>query len=200
MLKIGLTGNIGSGKTTIARIFETLGIPVFFADEEGKKLLETSEVKQKIKFLFGEGIFDSGNINRQKLAKLVFDDKEKLEQLNAVIHPAVRKSFDEAAGKQSKQPYIIYEAAIMIESGAYKNLDRIILVTASEQIRLKRVIARDLTNREAVIKRMKNQWPEEKKKTYAHFIINNNQDQQLIPQVLIIHSQLLELVENSDNV
>lgn len=191
MLKVGLTGNIGSGKSTVARIFETLLVPVFYADEEGRKVLATDEVKQKIRALFGAGVFDQNTVSRQKLADIVFQDKEQLDRLNAIIHPAVGKSFLKFTAQNSQSPYIIYEAAIMIESGSYKKLDKIILVSADRELRISRVVARDGVPREAVLLRMQNQWPEEDKLPLAQFVINNSENRLIIPQVLSIHRQLL---------
>jgi len=193
MLKVGLTGNIGSGKSTVARIFEILEVPVFYADVHGKMMFQKPEIQQKIKVLFGAEVFDDGSINRQKLAKIVFSESEKLKQLNAIIHPAVSSAFETSAKAFSNHPYIIYEAAIMMESGSYKNMDKIIVVTADKDLRLSRVTQRDGTTSEDVLKRMENQWPEEKKLQFADYVINNNQNQMLIPQVLNIHRQLIEL-------
>jgi dephospho-CoA kinase len=191
MIRIGLTGNIGSGKSTVARIFETFDVPVFYADAEGRRVLEADAVKLQIQTLFGNGVFTDGTINRQKLAEIVFRDKEQLDRLNAIIHPAVRNSFEKFTAQNSGSPYIIYEAAIMIESGSYKNFDKIIFVSADRELRISRVIARDKVTREAVLLRMQNQWPEKKKLPVAQFVINNNDNRLLIPQVLNIHRHLV---------
>jgi dephospho-CoA kinase len=191
MIRIGLTGNIGSGKSTVARIFETFDVPVFYADAEGRRVLEADAVKLQIQTLFGNGVFTDGTINRQKLAEIVFRDKEQLDRLNAIIHPAVRNSFEKFTAQNSGSPYIIYEAAIMIESGSYKNFDKIIFVSADRELRISRVIARDKVTRETVLLRMQNQWPEKKKLPVAQFVINNNDNRLLIPQVLNIHRHLV---------
>jgi len=186
MLKIGLTGNIGSGKSLVAKIFETLHIPVFYADVEAKKNLNSPETIAKIKALFGTEIIHRNTIDRTALAQIVFSDISLLNQLNAIIHPAVRQKFDHWAACQSNTPAVIYEAAILHESGHYNNMDKIILVTANENIRIKRVMQRDGVSREMVRQRMANQWPENEKTALSDFVINNNETTLLIPQVIKI--------------
>jgi len=189
--KTGLTGNIGSGKSLVARIFETLRVPVFYADEEGKKLLGHPEIIAQIKQLFGKKVTDGEKIDRKALAQIVFSDKSKLENLNQIIHPAVRKRFSQWADNHHPDaPYVIYEAAILHESGHHKKMDSIIIVTAREKLRIDRVMKRDSVSEQDVRKRMANQWPEEKKIQHADFVIDNNEKRLLIPQVLEIHRQL----------
>jgi len=192
MLKVGLTGNIGSGKSLIAKIFETLQIPVFYADAEGKKILDSMEVIEAIKKLFGARVISGNLVNRQALAKIVFTDNSKLIELNNIIHPAVRNAFATWAGRKTDSPYVIYEAAILIESGHYLNMDKIILVTAPEEIRIKRVMERDGATKDMIIQRMANQWPEKKKIEHADFIINNDESELVIPQVIRIHEALIK--------
>ncbi|MDD2821202.1 MAG: dephospho-CoA kinase [Flavobacterium sp.] len=170
---IGLTGGIGSGKTTIANYFSTLGIPVYIADDEAKKLMESSEVKDSIKEKFGESIFDNTILNRAKLAEIVFADSGKLDQLNAIVHPAVRNHFKKWLLNHEASPFVIYEAAILFESGNYKNCDYIITVTAPLESRIQRVIDRDKTNREQVLKRINAQWNDEQRISKSNFIIDN---------------------------
>jgi dephospho-CoA kinase len=170
---IGLTGGIGSGKTTIANYFLTLGIPVYIADDEAKKLMEFSEVKDSIKEKFGESIFENTILNRAKLAEIVFADSEKLYQLNAIVHPAVRNHFEKWLLNHKDSPCVIYEAAILFESGNYKNCDYIITVTAPLESRIQRVIERDKTNREQVLKRINAQWNDEQRISKSNFIIDN---------------------------
>jgi dephospho-CoA kinase len=170
---IGLTGGIGSGKTTIANYFSTLGIPVYIADDEAKKLMESSEVKDSIKEKFGESIFDNTILNRAKLAEIVFADSGKLDQLNAIVHPAVRNHFKKWLLNHEASPFVIYEAAILFESGNYKNCDYIITVTAPLESRIQRVIERDKTNREQVLKRINAQWNDEQRISKSNFIIDN---------------------------
>lgn len=188
--KIGLTGNIGSGKSLVARIFKTLRIPVFYADAEGKKLLDQPDVISQLRQIFGEKVIVGDKVDRKVLAQIVFSDKSKLKKLNQIIHPAVREKFSEWAGNHPDALYVIYEAAILHESGHYKNMDRIIVVAADEKLRIKRVMSRDSVSEQDVRKRMSSQWPEERKTEYADFVIDNNEDQLLIPQVLAIHRQL----------
>ncbi len=190
MLKVGLTGNIGSGKTLVAGIFKTLAVPVFDADKEAKAVLQSGNTHDALRALFGEIIFENGIINRKALAEIVFADKEKLNQLNALIHPKVRERFN-AWMKQQRSPYIIYEAAILIETGFYKNLDKTILVTADAELRINRVMQRDMITRRMVQQRMARQWDEQKKIPLANFIIQNNNNNRLIPQALKIHEVLL---------
>lgn len=170
---IGLTGGIGSGKTTIANYFSTLGIPVYIADDEAKKLMESSEVKDSIKEKFGESIFDNTILNRAKLAEIVFADSGKLDQLNAIVHPAVRNHLKKWLLNHEASPFVIYEAAILFESGNYKNCDYIITVTAPLESRIQRVIDRDKTNREQVLKRINAQWNDEQRISKSNFIIDN---------------------------
>ena len=192
MLKVGLTGNIGSGKTVVAGIFSTLGVPVFYADAEARKLYERVEVKAILKGLFGDGIFgEDGNIDRKALADIVFPDPAKLYKLNQVIHPLVRESFGRWMLERKDVPYVLYEAAILFESGYYKDLDKVILVMAPEEIRIKRVMDRDHSTRDEIMARISRQWEEERKVPMADFIINNNGIEMLIPQVMEVHRRLV---------
>lgn len=188
--KVGLTGNIGSGKSLIAKIFETLQIPVFYADTEGKKIIDKVEVRDKIVAIFGKEVIYDGKIVRPKLAEIVFNDKSSLDKLNRIIHPAVRNHFETWAAIQ-QAPYVIYEAAILHESEHYKNMDKIILVKADEALRIQRVVQRDKVSEGQVRSRMQNQWPESKKEKLSQFMINNNGDELVIPQVLEIHKLLI---------
>ncbi|MBE0638614.1 MAG: dephospho-CoA kinase [Bacteroidales bacterium] len=191
MLKVGLTGNIGSGKSMVSSIFRMLSIPVFDADLESKNILTTEKVKQQIRSFFGSEIFDSGEINRKMLAAVVFKDKERLKQLTNIIHPAVRNAFEIWMAQQKDSPYLIYEAAILIETGFHKQLDQIIMVSADKELRISRVMKRDNSTRTQVIQRMANQWEEERKIPYADYMIQNNEDDLLIPQVIDIHKRII---------
>lgn len=160
---IGLTGGIGSGKTTISKMFEEIGIPVYISDKEAQKIIETNaRVKESIKSLFGELAYVDGKYNRKYIAEIVFKNKYKLQKLNDIVHPLVAKHFEEWKQLQSSL-YVIKEAAILFESGAYRNCDFIITVTAPEEERIRRVVERDGVTEEAVRERMKNQWSDEKK-------------------------------------
>ena len=190
MLAIGLTGNIGSGKSLVARIFKTLGVPVFDADMEAKTILFSRDVSRKTVDIFGTKILTDNIIDKKKLANLVFTNKLSLQKLNNIIHPAVRDKFTDWSKSHSGKPYIIYEAAILFESGHYKNLDAVITVFADPELRIERVMQRDGVLREHVMERMKNQWPDEKKNTMADFVIFNNGKELLIPQVEKVHFQI----------
>ncbi len=171
---IGLTGGIGSGKTTIANHFKAAGIPVYIADDEAKKIMQTDEIIDVIKNIFGIGIFENGILNREKLAQIVFGDAEKLKLLNAIIHPAVKKHFHNWILDHKNSPYIIYEAAILFESGSYKDCDKIITVTAPMESRIRRVIQRDNTTREQVLNRINTQWNDDQRIAKSDFVIEND--------------------------
>ncbi|MFV8327408.1 dephospho-CoA kinase [Flavobacterium sp. ZS1P14] len=170
---IGLTGGIGSGKTTIANYFQSFGIPVYIADDEAKKIMQSSEIIAAIKKVFGTAIFENGVLNREQLAAIVFNDPEKLKELNKIVHPAVRRHFDQWLLQYRAAPYVIYEAAILFESGGYKNCDLIITVTAPLASRIQRVVERDETTRELVLKRIKAQWTDEERISKSDFVIKN---------------------------
>jgi dephospho-CoA kinase len=193
MLKIGLTGGIGSGKTVVADIFRQLGVPVYEADTEARILTENNpEIKGQLKKRFGSDFFLQNNsLDRKKLAALVFSNAEKLEQLNSIIHPFVKKHFTDWLQKQEENKYIIKEAAILFESGSNKGLDKIIVVTAPEQIRIQRVVDRDHTTAEKVKSIMRNQMSEEEIIKRSDYIITNDNLTLVIPQVLKLHQLLL---------
>ena len=171
---IGLTGGIGSGKTTIANYFEEMGVPVYIADDGAKRVMQSASILEQVRYEFGENIFDGEVLNRAKLASVVFNDKGQLAKLNAIVHPAVKLDFEEWIKKHENHDYVIYEAAILFESGRYKDCDVIITVTAPQEVRIERVIKRDKTNREQVLSRMKVQWNDEKRISNSNFVINNN--------------------------
>ena len=184
MLKIGLTGGIGSGKTTVAHIFETLGIPVYYADDAAKRLMNTNEeLKSLIIQHFGNESYQQGELNRKYIASIVFNDKEKLELLNSLTHPITMQDALVWMNKQTT-PYVIKEAALLFESGAAEQLDYIIGVYASQHIRVKRVMDRDKTSIDEVMKRITRQIDEEMKMKLCDFVITNNDQQLVIPQVL----------------
>jgi dephospho-CoA kinase len=171
---IGLTGGIGSGKTTIANYFKEMGVPVYIADDEARKLMQSKFIIEEIKKTFGDSLFEDDILNRAKLAEIVFNDSRKLDQLNAIVHPAVKKDFVAWLEANKKYAYVIYEAAILFESGRYKDCDIVITVTAPEEIRIERVIKRDKTNKEQVLDRMKMQWKDEERISKSDFIILND--------------------------
>ena len=171
---IGLTGGIGSGKTTIANYFKEKGVPVYIADDEARKLMQSEFIIEEIKKTFGDFLFEDDILNRAKLAEIVFNDSRKLDQLNAIVHPAVKKDFVAWLEAKKKYAYVIYEAAILFESGRYKDCDIVITVTAPEETRIERVIKRDKTNKEQVLDRMKMQWKDEERISKSDFIILND--------------------------
>ncbi len=194
MIKIGITGGIGSGKSTASRLFELLGIPVYYSDTVAKELMDNdSTVKNKIIDVFGaDTILKNNLIDRKIIAGIVFNDKDKLQQLNAIIHPAVAKHFDNWLLKQTNAPYILKETAILFESGAYKLVDKIIVVTTPKELRIDRIMLRDRVNRQEVEQRMKNQMNGEELLKLADFIIVNDETQSMIKQVLTIHKNIIE--------
>lgn len=170
---IGLTGGIGSGKTTVARYLASQGIPVYIADEEAKKVMNTPEVLSLLAKTFGDSVLENGVINRQKLAQLVFNAPEKLEQLNNIIHPKVKQDFENWVKEHHNHPFVIKEAAILFESGSYQFCDKIITVTAPKNVRIQRVIQRDGVTKDQVLARMQNQWKEEEKIALSDYVIQN---------------------------
>lgn len=196
MLKIGLTGGIGSGKTTVAKIFELLGIPVYYADDAAKRLMnEDEDLKQKISDSFGNEAYTNGVLDRKYLAAVVFNDPAKLEQLNKLVHPATLRDARSWMLRQNS-PYSIKEAALIFESGAHEMLDHVIGVSAPAPLRIQRTMHRDNSSREAVMARMDKQLDEEMKMRLCDFIITNDEKQLLIPQVLALHEKLSELAKN----
>ena len=191
MLKVGITGGIGSGKTTVCKMFETLGIPVYYADDRAKWLMTRApEIRRAIIELFGAQAYENEQLNRAYIAGIVFKDPDKLKQLNAIVHPAVKKDGQAWQEQQKNIPYTLKEAALIFESGSFKDLDKVITVFAPEELRIQRILARDQTTEEAVKARMDQQMPEEEKIARADFVIYNDGVHSLIRQVYAIHEQL----------
>lgn len=191
MLKVGLTGGIGSGKTTVAKIFEMLGIPVFDADSNAKQLMNTNAlIKKELIAAFGKSIFNDDELNRKKLASIVFNDEQKLKLLNSIVHPETIKASEEWV-KQQQSKYVIKEAALLFESGSNKELDLVIGVIAPKEIRIERVIARDSTLKKEVELRISKQNDEEITKSLCDYLIINDDEHLVIPQVLALHEILL---------
>lgn len=192
MFKVGLTGGIGSGKSTVARVFGVLGIPVFDADEESKRLLRGDPVvKNAVIAAFGAAVYPGGELDRAALAAIVFNDPEALQRLNAIAHPAVRKRLGAWLDAQ-RSPYALVEAALLVDTGWYRSMDHLIVVTAAEPQRIKRVMARDGATEEEVRARMRHQVREEARSAVADAVIDNNGSELVIPQVLALHDALLE--------
>ena len=192
-LKIGLTGGIGSGKSTVAKIFELLDVPVYYADAASKRLYHTDkELMASLKKHFGEDIYTSEQLNRAKLAAIVFNDKEKLDLLNSLVHPPTIRDAEEWAMRQTT-PYVIKEAALLFESGSVAGLDYVIGVYAPTHLRIKRVMDRDGISREDVHNRMSRQIDESIKMRLCDFVVSNNEQELVIPQVLALHEQFLKL-------
>jgi len=192
MYKIGITGGIGAGKSTVARIFEVMEIPVYYADQRAKVLMkENSELRKKILSLLGEDSYlQSGELNRKWIASRIFSDSWLLNKLNGIVHPAVEDDYFNWHAQQLA-PYTMKEAALLFDAGSYLKIDATIVVTASEEIRLNRVIGRDNSNVASVRARMNEQWPEQRRVQLADFIIDNNGGLGLVPQVLAIHQDIL---------
>lgn len=191
MTIVGLTGGIGSGKSTVAKFFEDLGIPVYVADVEAKRLMNSSKViRRKLIGLFGEETYENGSLNRPYIASKIFNDKQLLEQMNAIVHPKVASDFKKWAKRQTSD-YIIKEAAIIFEIGAEAQYDAIITVIAPEHERIQRVIKRDSTTAQKVKSIIKNQMPDEEKADRSDFVIINDTLQHARTQVLEIHKKLL---------
>lgn len=198
-LRVGITGGIGSGKTTVCRIFEALGVPVYDADYWAKWLIvHDPEVRTAIVGLFGaEAYLPDGAYNRPFVAAIVFENPEKLAALNAAVHPAVERHSRAWHEQQARAgyPYTLKEAALMVESGSHRFLDALIVVTAPEEIRIRRVMERDGISEETVRARLRNQMPEAEKEALADFLIVNDGKHLLIPQVWVVHRSLLMLQE-----
>lgn len=195
MLRVGITGGIGTGKSTVCNIFKCLRIPTFDADREAKKLYDTNkQVKEKVLERFGNSLYQQGVFQPKQLAAIVFQDTNALRDLNDIIHPVVIQESDRWFDAQTS-PYAVKEAALLIESGGHTHLDKIILVQAPLEERVQRIILRDNTDAAAVKKRIDKQMPEAEKVAFADFIIHNGQDDFLIEQVKAIHQKILSLCE-----
>lgn len=192
-LKVGITGGIGSGKSTVCRIFQLLGIPVFEADLAAKQLMVSNpEIKSGLIDLFGPDIYTQNvTLDRKKLAGIIFNDEIQLQKVNELVHPVVRAEFNRWAQMQDA-PYVVHEAAILFESGFYKMMDFTILISAPESMRIARVSKRDKSSAAQVKERMDKQWSDEQKIELATFVINNDNRELIIPQIIKIDKQLKE--------
>lgn len=190
---IGLTGGIGSGKSTIARFFSDLGVRVYYADDAAKEVMQSPQMLADLEAAFGSGVVRDGTLDRKALAAIVFSDKDKLEMLNAMVHPLVKIHFDEWLSRHKSEPFIIREAAILFESGSYKICKKIITVTAPFETRIQRVMSRDGVTREHVISRMQNQWTDEQKVALSDFVLVNNDLEMARNEVVKIFKTLKKL-------
>lgn len=193
MLKIGITGGIGSGKTTVCKVFEAIGIPIYYADDRAKYLMQHDKklVKQIIKLLGEESYDINGQLNRPYISNIVFNNKLKLKKLEALVHPAVYEDGNKWHAKQKNVPYTLKEAALLFENGSYKKLDKTITVYAPKAMRIKRVMKRDKVTRKAVLARMKNQMLDREKRELADYVIKNDCRHPLIMQVMTIHKKIM---------
>ncbi|HEU4552909.1 MAG TPA: dephospho-CoA kinase [Chitinophaga sp.] len=196
MLKIGITGGIGSGKSTVAKIFELLGIPVYYADAAAKDIMNRDpELKAQVQQHFGADMYDSsGQLDRKRLGGIVFNDQEKLELLNSLVHPATIRDSEQWA-LQQKSPYVLKEAALLFESAAFHYLDKVIGVSAPQSLRILRVMQRDKVTRNDVLARMHKQIDDSIKMRLCDYVIYNDEQQMVIPQVLRVHEQLLAIAQ-----
>ena len=192
MIIVGLTGGIGSGKTTVAKQFLEIGIPVYIADEEAKRLMRRSKIiKRKLIKLFGKEAYVGEELNKPFLANIIFNDKNYLQKMNAIVHPKVARHFEKWVLKQ-EAPYVIKEVAILFENGGHNTCDFVITVTAPIEIRIKRLLKRDNTSKEKIEAIMKNQWTDEEKVKQSHFVIENIELENTKKQVVKIHKEILK--------
>jgi dephospho-CoA kinase len=192
MKKIGLTGNIGSGKSTVSLIFNAMGIPVFNADIEAKKFYSEEHVKSKIENLFGKAVFtENGSIDFKKLADIIFNDKKSLQQVNALIHPLALRKYNDWLDKNKDADYTIHESAIIFENKLQNNFDMVITVSAPEEMRLSRIRKRDKLKPKLIRERMRNQMSENEKCKMSDFVIVNDGKKMLIPQIVEINKIIL---------
>ena len=190
---VGLTGGIGSGKSTIGKIFNILGVPIFNADQVAKSIVnEDQSVIAAIKDAFGEALYPGGTLDREVMAKIVFNDPLALEALNKIVHPAVGKAYEQWVEDNAAHSYVIKEAAILIESGAYEDMDHIVMVEAPIDVRIQRVMDRDGVTKDQIKKRIASQMTDEEKRKLCDFVIVNDNNRLVIPQVLEIHHILSE--------
>ena len=195
MIKLGVTGGIGSGKTSVCNVFGVLGIPLFSADAEAKKIMEVDAgIMLKLNTIAQKNLYASGTLDRAALAKLIFNNRTILEKVNSVVHPAVFSIFHEWVEKQEAL-YVIMETAILFESGGSKMVDRIVTVTAPVEERIARVMSRSNITKEEVLKRINNQMSDSEKIKQSDYVIDNSENAMIIPAVLKIHSDILKLID-----
>jgi dephospho-CoA kinase len=189
---VGLTGGIGSGKTTIAKMFHELGVSIYIADIEAKKLMHSSkEIKEELMDTFGKKTYINGKLNRSYLSNIVFNQPEELKKINAIVHPRVGQHFKDWYAARSSEKYIIKEVAILFENGSYKQCDKIITVVAPLETRFERLLQRDKTTRAAIQSRMDNQWSDTDKIALSDYIIHNEDLEDAKAQVAKIHEEIM---------
>jgi dephospho-CoA kinase len=192
-MKLGVTGGIGSGKTSVCKVFNVLGIPVFSADYEARKIMDSDEeIIEKVKTISGKNVYSSGYLNRVELAQLIFNNEKLLGEINAVVHPVVLEKFI-AWEISATSPYVIMEAAILFESGASELVDRVVSVVAPVEERIERVIRRNSLTREQVLDRIKNQMEDEERIRLSDYVIYNSEHEMVIPAIIHIHEEMLAL-------
>lgn len=192
--KLGVTGGIGSGKTTVCRVFNVLGVPVFSADAVARDVMDIDTgIMLRINTIAGKNLYENGSLDRTELARLIFNNEGLLEKVNALVHPIVFSRFREWEKKQDA-PYVVMEAAILFESGAYKIVDRILTVVAPMEERVNRVIHRNNLTREQVMERMRNQMDDNQRIESSDYVINNSENDMIIPEILRIHDEIMKFV------
>ena len=191
MIKVGITGGIGSGKSILSHFFSLINIPVFEADQEAKRIINSSSIiRSKLKFHFGEDIYLPDNtIDRKKFADIIFNSPSSLEKVNSIVHPEVRNEFQEWT-KQQDAEYVVHEAAILFESGFYKMMDFMILVTAPTDVRIQRVMHRDGVSEEKVMERMNKQWDDKEKIKLSNLVLTNDNSELIIPKLIELDKNL----------
>ncbi|HOW08664.1 MAG TPA: dephospho-CoA kinase [Bacteroidales bacterium] len=193
ILKLGITGGIGSGKTTVCKVFSVLGAPVFSADEEAKRILDNErEIRKKISDAVGKDLYISGSLDRKELARLIFNNRDLLEKVNGIIHPAVFRYFSDWVQMQDF-PYVIMEAAILFESGAARMMDRIATVVTPVEERIERLLRGNKFTREQITERIRNQIDDGSRISQSDFVIFNSENDMIIPAVLGVHNEMLRL-------
>lgn len=191
IFRLGVTGGIGSGKSTVCKVFNVLGIPVFSADDEGRDIMHTDpELKKNLNELIGEDLYASGKLDREKLASIIFNNRSVLDKVNKMVHPRVLNKYNEWCDKQSSD-YVIFEAAVLFEGRAEEHVDKILAVIAPLEERIKRVMERNKVSREQVMERVDNQISEKEMIKRSDFVINNADEKMIIPEVLGIHNKIL---------
>lgn len=197
MKVVGLTGGIGSGKSTVAKMFNELGVAVYIADDRAKYLMNNDVgLKKEIKSLLGEASYLDGKLNRKYIASIIFNDKQKLDQISALVHPAVTIDFDLWKNRQ-KGEYVVKEVAILFENGGHLRCDFTVLITAPVEIRIERVLSRDESTRAAILSRMANQWEDARKIPLANFVVFNEKLTETKENVCKIHIKILKLLKNN---